>query len=299
MRSRLRSTRLHRTQRGWRTSSVFLAFLWIIMLIVSLVLVASFLSAFFTHTLVQRLTSLDWAGYVVASDLVNPEPVIAGVSGSWIVPRVDVSPDDEFSVAWIGIGGQFDSTVIQTGTEQDSVNGNDTYSAWYELLPDESVTITALEVSPGDKITASISLVDSATNKWSIEIVDVTKGQRFQQNFLYNASRLSAEWIVERPTLSNGIITTLANFGNVTFTDSRTSLNTAVGTISSFPSTQVIMQNRQNRQLVTVSSLTSDGSSFTVNYLSVAAIVQGSTNQLLKSEIVAAPQKRELQRETS
>ena len=47
----------------------------------------------------------------------------------------------------IGIGGRFDKTLIQTGTEQDSVNGNEYYSAWYELLPDQAVRINDISIS--------------------------------------------------------------------------------------------------------------------------------------------------------
>jgi hypothetical protein len=190
---------------------------------------------------------------------------VVGVSGSWTVPGVHVSQGDTFSAAWIGIGGQFDETLIQTGTEQDSISGQDTYSAWYELVPNDSITITTINVSPGDKITASINLVDSATNEWSIEINDVTTGQGFKQNFFYNSSRLSAEWIVERPTVDSSL-STLADFGSITFTDSNATMDTNVGTISNFPFSRVIMQNRQNIELVAVSSLSRDGSSFTVKY---------------------------------
>jgi hypothetical protein len=146
------------------------------------------------------------------------------------------------------------------------LNGQRTYSAWYELLPYDAVTIDSLSISPGDKITASISLLDSTTNTWSIEIHDVIDGQSFQKNLIYDSSMLSAEWIVERPTVNNRI-GTLADFGQVTFTDCTATIGNTVGTISSFPSVQVVMYNRQNIELVSVSPFTPDGSSFTVNYL--------------------------------
>jgi hypothetical protein len=236
-----------------------------VLLIASLFLVTTFLNIFFTSLSVHRFVSLDWADYVVFSDLVNPKPVVVSVSGSWTVPRIEVSQEDMFSDTWIGIGGQLDNTLIQAGTEQDSINGQGNYSAWYELLPNGSVTITTLNISSGDKIVVSINLVDSATNEWSIEINDVTTGQGFEQNFFYNSSRLSAEWIVERPTVDHSL-STLADFGNITFTNSNATMDTHVGTINKFPFAQVIMQNRRNRQLVTVSSLTPDGSGFTVNH---------------------------------
>jgi hypothetical protein len=235
------------------------------------------------------LTSLIWAGYAVSSDFTNPQPMIIGLNGSWIVPRVSISQRDTFSAVWIGIGGQAqkDNTLIQTGTEQDSVDGNETYSAWYELLPSEAVTISTIDVSAGDEIKASINLVNSTTDLWSIEIRDVTTNQTFKGNFFYDSSRLSAEWIVERPAV-NDVFTTLANFGNLTFTNAKAAMNNAVGTISKFPFARVIMENQQNRKLATVSSLSSNGSSFTVTYLSSAGTLQSRMNKNLENELSVA-----------
>jgi hypothetical protein len=136
---------------------------------------------------------------------------------------------------------------------------------WYEMLPADSIPISNITVSPGDQITASISLSNSNTNEWVIEISDRTSGQSFRQIFLYNSSRLSAEWIVERPTVNNQL-TNLADFGSVTFTNATAQVGQTVGTISAFPNYQVIMENRQNIQLATLSPLNADGSSFTVTY---------------------------------
>jgi hypothetical protein len=167
------------------------------------------------------------------------------------------------------------------------------YSAWYELLPNDSVTITAINVSAGDEITALISLDNSTTNLWSIEIADVTNGQSFQRNVVYNSSRLSAEWIVERPTLNYQVRlpVNLADFGSVTFTNSRITTNTSAGTIGNFPFVRFIMQNGIT-PLVTVSSLSSNGSSFTVTYLSSASTTQSMMNEVLGDKIAAASEKR-------
>jgi len=210
---------------------------------------------------------LNWAGYIVVSNIKNPQPVVIGVSASWIVPEVNVSKRDTFSAVWIGIGGYLDKTLIQTGTEQEYVDGQVYYFAWYELLPDYLVTIHSINVWPGDTITASISLVDSVANEWAIQISDVTRAQTFKENFNYNCSKLSAEWMVERPTV-NDALSTLADFGNVTLTDCRVTIKTNVGTIGTFPYVQAVMYDRPNIQLVNVSPLSYDGSSFTVNYLS-------------------------------
>lgn len=260
----------HVRKGGWKTSRTYLVALWVLMLIGSLSLIIAFSSLFFQGSSVQHLTSLDWGGYVVVSNFANPQPMVVGVSGSWIVPQVNVSQKDTFSSVWIGIGGYTDETLIQIGTAHNSINDSAAYSVWYELLPHYSATITTMDVSPGDKIAASITLVDATKNEWSLEIVDATKGQSFSQNFFYASSRLSAEWIVEKPTVNN-ILSSLADFGSVTITDAKVTMNTNAGTISDFPFSQFTIYDRQNRELVTVSSLISNGSSFTVKYSKNAA----------------------------
>lgn len=217
----------------------------------------------------QSLTSFNWSGYADTSNLNNPQPLVTSLNGSWTVPTVSSlsSGGEAYSAVWIGIGGQFssDQSLIQAGTEQDSAHARTEYSAWYELLPDNSVVVNSLTISPGDNITTSISLSNSATNSWLIEIRDITTGQAFQRDFTYASSMLSAEWIVEAPTVNNRLM--LANFGEVTFTNCAATIGSKVGSISSFPFADITMNNRQDSQLVTVSPLSANGTSFTLNYV--------------------------------
>jgi hypothetical protein len=273
---------MYSPRRSWRIGRILIAAFFIILLFASLFYTLTFLETFLTGTDSRSLISLDWAGYVVVSDYANPQPTIEGVNSSWTVPRVNPSQTDQFSAAWIGIGGQLDDTLIQTGTEHDSVNGEAVYSVWYELLPNDSIPIATINVSPGDQIKASINLIDSANNKWSIEIRDATNGQPFQNDFYYYSSQLSAEWIIERPTINN-VLRGLADFGSATFIDSYATVDTTVGNIKSFPYSQVIMHNRQNNPLVTVSSLDSKGSGFTIDYLSSSTSAQINQVQVLES----------------
>jgi hypothetical protein len=212
----------------------------------------------------RSLTSSNWAGYIVASDLNNPQPRVTSINASWVVPAVNGPGAGSNSATWIGVGGQFDDTLIQTGTEQHYLHGGQ-YSAWYELLSSNSVTINSLTVSPGDSITASISLLDLAANTWSIEIHDVSSNQSFKNSFTYISSMLSAEWIVEAPTVNNHA-RTLADFGAITFIGCTATIGDNIGTISSYSHIKVTMYNRLNTQLVSVSPLDSQGTSFTVNY---------------------------------
>lgn len=260
----------HKHRKRWRNSLIFLVALWIILLAAALILLSTFITPLLKNLQNQGGLSTNWSGYVASSDPLFPQPVATNVNGSWIVPQVSDTIENTYSAAWIGIGGQLDNTLIQAGTHHQSINGNLMYIPWYELWPADAIAIPNVTVSPGDKIVASIDLIDSDTNLWSIMLQDVTKGQTFQQNFNYNASRLTAEWVMERPSVNNQI-TGLANFGSIAFTDSWAKIGNVTGTISSFPYSQVVMTDRANVPLVTVSPLSPEGSSFTVTYINRTA----------------------------
>ena len=256
---------LGHSRRSWKTNTLFLIALWLILLIGSLTILSSVVTPFLKTLQTENLISLEWGGYGVSSNVLFPQAVVSSVSGTWNIPTVTVSGLNTFSAAWIGIGGQTDLTLIQVGTEHDSIAGQAVYNLWYEMLPANSITIPNINVSPGDEINASITLVNSNTNTWQIAILDTTTGQGFNQNFEYNSTRLTAEWIIERPTVNNQI-STLANFGSVTFNNANAKLDGTTGSISAFPNYEILMENRQNAQLVTVSGLSRDGSNFTVSY---------------------------------
>jgi hypothetical protein len=183
--------------------------------------------------------------------------------------------NNTYSATWIGIGGQFnnDSSLIQCGTEQDSIFGQARYYAWYEILPYNSINIPRriIAVSFGDQMQASIQLANTTTNQWIINITDTTTAQTFQTNVTYVSSQLTAEWIIERPVV-NGNISLLNNFGNQTFTGCNATIGAAESNISSFPWKALTMYTSaapggSTVQLTDVSDITPDGSSFTVYWL--------------------------------
>ena len=263
----MRHSRRRRRSRYRQRRVISWVLLWILMLSVSFGLVSVFVLHFLGGNSAISVTSLDWAGYSVSSDVADPKPVVTGVSGSWVVPEVTISQEDAFSAVWIGIGGQSDQTLIQTGTEQDSVGGEAVYFAWYEVLPDFAVMISELNVSSGDVISASIGLVESAADMWLVSIIDESTGQRFEKTVVYMSSRLSAEWIVERPTVNNNMIGRLADFSSVTFTNLRTTVDGVTATMNSFPFSRVEMVNRQNDGLASVSAFSPKTESFSVSFL--------------------------------
>ncbi|MGA2524405.1 MAG: G1 family glutamic endopeptidase [Candidatus Bathyarchaeia archaeon] len=220
-------------------------------------------------------TAINWAGYEVSSDLQNPQPVVTGVNASWVVPTVTTSVNNTYSAIWIGVGGQFnnDTSLIQCGTEQDSRDGFARYYAWYEILPHNAINIPAyiITVSSGDQMQASIQLANGTINQWVINVTDITTSNSFQTTVFYNSSQLTAEWIIERPTVDN-VISQLTNFGNVTFTSCNATIGSISGDVTSFPWTAINMVSSVESgglpvQLADVSDLAPDGSGFTVYWL--------------------------------
>src|SRR6201997_3678535 len=135
--------------------------------------------------------SSNWFGYNQGS-LEQGDTLFNSISGNWTVPTATqhTSGQAEASSDWIGIGGGCvdagctvtDSTLIQTGTEQDvDATGAPSYSAWWELVPAPSLTISNMTVAPGDHMHASISEVVPDSDVWTITLQDVTRGESFSQ----------------------------------------------------------------------------------------------------------------------
>jgi hypothetical protein len=140
-------------------------------------------------------TSSNWAGYAVDGSNVTD------VKGKWIVPAVTLGSGcpDSYSATWLGIDGDNSNTVEQCGTDQDFINGQPVYYAWYEMYPKYPVNLSTSRypVQPGDRIEAEVKytgrglfqLTLNNVGKWSFSTV-----QKLQQ-----AKRTSAEWIEEAP----------------------------------------------------------------------------------------------------
>jgi len=191
-------------------------------------------------------TSTNWSGYFASGG------TFTSVSGSWTVPTVTCTSDaDEYSSEWIGIDGATDSTVEQDGVEADCQNGSPFYQAWYEFYSENtgppkgvsSVDEIPIDesISPGDAMSASVSV---ASNEWTLKISDSTRNWTFTEGpILWTVpAEASAEWIAERPMV-NGSLTSLADFGSVTFTAAAATENGSSESISALGATAIEMTN--------------------------------------------------------
>ncbi|TCZ78305.1 hypothetical protein E0485_08550 [Paenibacillus albiflavus] len=148
-------------------------------------------------TVLPGWQSGNWSGYAIKKTKSNS---FRSISCYWIVPRVKASKQNKYSSIWIGIDGFNNSSLIQTGTEQDIVKGKAVYYPWWEILPAPETRIPN-SVSPNDLMYAKISKLSNS--KWQIVLKNKTKGWTFRTIRKYTGPANTAEWIMEAPTINN------------------------------------------------------------------------------------------------
>jgi peptidase A4-like protein len=200
--------------------------------------------------------SRNWSGYVSTGSSYT------SISGTWTIPQVTTSGHTATDATWVGIGGVSSNDLIQSGTQNIvDPSGQVSTTAFYELLPDSSISITSVSVKPGDSVTVTIS--EQASNQWLINFNDNTTNQNYQTTVTYDSSTSSAEWIEEAP--SNGVsVLPLDNFGTIQFSNGSTTQNGTKVSTSSSNTHAVTMVNNSGQALATPSGLGSDGASFTI-----------------------------------
>lgn len=214
-------------------------------------------------------SSSNWAGYAVSGTS------FTDVKGSWVQPATTCAARSSgYAAFWIGLGGYAGGNggLEQIGTESDCRNGTAAYGAWYELLPDASISIP-LTVSPGDTVSAEVSVNGSLV---TLSIADVTTGATFTTQQTPNAlDTSSAEWIAEAPSQCTSFNRCtplpLANFDAVQFSGSSTTAGGHVGTISDATWSATAIQLGGTAGSALPASLSTDGSSFAVAWQRGAA----------------------------
>jgi peptidase A4-like protein len=221
------------------------------------------------HVGLNAAQSNNWFGYNQGT-LEQGGKLFNSITGDWTVPTATqhTAGQDEASSDWIGIGGGCidagctvgDNTLIQTGTEQDVSGGKASYSAWWELVPVPSLTISSITVHPGDHMHASISEVAADSDLWNITLQDVTTGQSFTTTVPYPSTHATAEWIEETPlTIGTGGtgLAALPNLSNTPFTGA--TVNGANANLKSSEEIQLIDSNGKVIGTPSAPNSTADG----------------------------------------
>jgi hypothetical protein len=220
---------------------------------------------------ISYLESSNWSGYA------NSGATFNAVSASWTVPTVDCqSGADAYSAQWIGIDGYTSSTVEQDGTEADCLGGSASYDAWYEMYGDSAVnngyevelSPTTNPVDAGDSMSASVSF-SASTGEWTLTIDDSTRWSAAYSTTISFATpaRSSAEWVVERPEICvrTCSLTSLADFGSVSFSNASTTTTNSSGSISANPyaAIEMVAAGYGSTVLAVPGALDSTGDDFT------------------------------------
>ncbi|MCL5430385.1 MAG: DUF2341 domain-containing protein [Candidatus Marsarchaeota archaeon] len=158
----------------------------------------------------NSFVNFQYAGYYAISNKVTR------ISGSWIVSNTTPTNSFTDSLQWIGIGGMdtISGNLIQVGTctisDYFAYGKNVIPFVWYEEAPGESAVIIPyydLYVKVGDRINATIYLVNAITNTWNITIFD-SNAPSPANNFIclissFNVTPLTGEFVLEPACLSN------------------------------------------------------------------------------------------------
>ncbi len=157
-----------------------------------------------------QATSVNWAGY----DAVSVPGAFKGVTGTFIVPRVNDKEKGRGVDMWAGIGGgaNVHNGLIQAGV----MVLHDRVVSWTEELPARTVAIPGPVISPGD--TVKIEISNTFGDAWKIKISDETTRQSYTTGVRYSLNTYSAECVVERGLDEHLKMVTLPDFVNVKFT---------------------------------------------------------------------------------
>ncbi len=173
-------------------------------------------------------TAVNASGY-----LADPGSGVTAVGATWVQPSISNSSAGSEVGVWTGIdGGYGGATVEQCGVFATNVWGTPKYTAFYEFNGDESPSgqegpdflpqpIPNFTVNPGDKISASVSLVPWTTRTFLFQMTDQPSGGgpvetfSLEQTMQYVTPALAtADWFVENPNFQTQPI---ANFSPVSF----------------------------------------------------------------------------------
>jgi Peptidase A4 family len=198
----------------------------------------------------------NWSGYAAKNT------TFTDAKGSWVQPAVSCTSNKrQYSSFWVGIDGYASNTVEQIGTDSDCVGRGASYYAWYEMYPAGSVQISNFPVSPGDTISAEVSV--SGTS-FTLTLTSSRSGTFTTTQSLSTAAKSSAEWVAEAPSscFVNCSVLPLANFGTVQFSGSYATSSGASSPISSFSNDNIVMETNRGTVKAAPSGLSPDGTAF-------------------------------------
>jgi hypothetical protein len=163
--------------------------------------------------------SNNWGGYAALPQ--HSGASFRYVQATFTVPSVNcaVTPG-AFSVHWVGLDGFGTKTVQQDGIAANCDGTTPVYSAWWETYPANQIqTVSAVQVHPGDAVTASVYFNAAKGvhhDEYNLVLTDVSTGQGFSLWKRCGGStckNASAEVITEAPSAAG--VLPLADFARI------------------------------------------------------------------------------------
>jgi hypothetical protein len=215
------------------------------------------------HSNARTIESFNWAGYVVKANKKDLQKnSVTEVKGEWTIPSITCTDKDSTASIWVGIDGEASKTVEQIGNDYNCTNGEPDYPVWYEMYPKAPIFFD-LHVQAGDKMHAEVIYVGK--NQYSLMIEDKTSGELFSTiQKEPTAKRMSAEWIIESQDKRD-----LPQTDTIQFDKASVTMNEHTGTIKdpNWDAIDVFLINKKDKLLAKPVNLSSDGSSFEVQWL--------------------------------
>lgn len=167
----------------------------------------------------------NWSGYVDFGSYHGFDAVY----GQWNIPTIVACEPNTttYSSMWVGLDGDGYADLVQDGTEHDCTDiaglfNFISYSAWEEVLPNQPFSQNiSLSPNAGDSFWAMAWVGDANRNfnpngayAW-FNMWDTTQRQGVLLAVTLGGTKFagySAEWIVERPLLSNGQFAQLSDY---------------------------------------------------------------------------------------
>jgi hypothetical protein len=160
------------------------------------------------------ITSSNWSGYLDYDNVTKPF-ANSYIYASWTIPVAQhafghgLPPGWDYSAQWVGIDGYESPDVLQAGTEADAYLMNSTqasfYAAWVEWYPSSEFQISNFAVAPGNEV--FVEVWNTGATVGNAYLINITTQQSVAFTFDAPSGTTlvgnSAEWVVERPAISN------------------------------------------------------------------------------------------------
>jgi len=209
--------------------------------------------------------SSNWAGAALETTGVTE------VTGTFTIPKPTVpsggSTRTEFcGAAWVGIDGDTcQSGLIQTGVFWCVEDGEFSYEAWYEYIPQASIAYTGISVTSGNEIKVTVTKTNDNSGVTTLE--NVSTGETASHTFTSQSGGTlcgeNAEWIVEDFTSGDSLVP-FADFGTVTFTGATAIVGGETVTAAAADADTIVLVSSSDASL-TITSVS--GSTVTVKYV--------------------------------